>query len=332
MKKKLTVNNMSLIMLLSVIIGGIAIFSIYNFDETITKYMEHNNKIIEQVISKIDVKCPTKKCELSIDKNTLNVLRYKQDFKDKYFETQSYWLNFWLTCLTILISIVGVALPLFTAKSHENQEKELNKVIKNAKEAINISVKNSNKNTEKSLVYSLLSQANIQFIMKKWDKSIEFCLEALKYDNKNIEVLSVLVHAYASFEKWNEVKKYCSKILKLDKNNCDALNSLVIFNLVNKNIEKAIEFGEKLLTLEPENLQCSYNLIEAYISNDELDKAIDLFDRYKNLPGCFITFNDVTNWKSLIENAKGTEQDKDHLKNLISDFESKGKISYDYIK
>ena len=332
MKKKLTVNNMSLIMLLSVIIGGIAIFSIYNFDKTITKYMEHNNKIIEQVISKIDVKCPTKKCELSIDKNTLNVLIYKQDFKDKYFETQSYWLNFWLTCLTILISIVGVALPLFTAKSHENQEKELNNVIRESKRKINASVENTNENTKKSLKYALLSQASIQMMLRKWNKAIEFYLELLDNDDKDIETLTNITQAYICAEKFLEAKKYSLKILRLDKDNCEGLNSLLYINLITKDIKHAVECGEKILNIEPENLICSYNLIEAYILNNDLDKAVNLFEKYREFQGSYILFKDINYWKNIINQSKGIQENKDKLNNFISELVQKGKIRYDYIK
>lgn len=57
----------------------------------------------------------------NIDKNT-------KDFLEKYYSSQSNWLNFWLTVLTIVVSMIAVVMPFLFSKRWEKEKSEYDNI------------------------------------------------------------------------------------------------------------------------------------------------------------------------------------------------------------
>ena len=103
------------------------------FDKYTQNYMAEYDKFAKQIEKKfnetVKVSCVKKNCSVNLDKNLLNELKNDYNLKDKYYENQSYWLNYWLTFIGTILAFIAIIMPYLVMKSNEKLEERVNKDI-----------------------------------------------------------------------------------------------------------------------------------------------------------------------------------------------------------
>ena len=99
--------------------------------EVLEASIQNNNDIISQITVDKKKRVVITPALVQQIKNFQSVKN--DDFMRSYYETQSNWLNMWLTILTIVLGILAVVLPVCFMKFYEDKKKDIEKVIRECK-------------------------------------------------------------------------------------------------------------------------------------------------------------------------------------------------------
>ena len=139
--RKIRVANVIVVSLFVLfIVLGINFFITYKFNSKVFEVLEASIQNNNDIISQITV---DKKKRVVITPALVQQIKNFQsvkndDFMRSYYETQSNWLNMWLTILTIVLGILAVVLPVCFMKFYEDKKKDIEKrndCPKNSKKA-----------------------------------------------------------------------------------------------------------------------------------------------------------------------------------------------------
>ena len=111
---------------------------------------------------------------------------------------------------------------------------------------------------------------------KKYEDSINYLLEGLKINNKDISILNSLGEIYFELRNLNESEKYYLKALEINPYSHRSLNNIAGFYLETNNSEKAIKLYKKALKIFPDEPTILENISKAYFSLNESEIAKEL--------------------------------------------------------
>lgn len=132
MKRKSNKLNVILIILFLILIGSTSAIKYYEFnklDNIQKNFIENIKSGLEE--SKSTHAFDNGKISYNYHINQVNINNIEQsskDFLEEYYTVQSNWLNFWLTFLAALVSILIVAIPYFMKRKWEEQEMEFEEI------------------------------------------------------------------------------------------------------------------------------------------------------------------------------------------------------------
>ena len=92
-----------------------------------------------------------------------------------------------------------------------------------------------------------LNLIGLCFFKEKNIRSINYQLEGLKVNNKDISILNSLGEIYFELRNLKKSEKYYLKALEINPDSYQSLNNLAGFYLETNNSEKALKFIKKLL-------------------------------------------------------------------------------------
>lgn len=249
---------------LGAIIVGIlflAITTIYNYKyaHDMIKTFDDNQARIETLLNNINSKNNNK------NKITIkNVDLQKDDFMKQYYLIQSDWLNKWLTTLAIIMAMMGIIIPICFVKFLENKEKEMNRIIQEAKEQ---------KNKTKANVREMATQ-----LKKVTEKSNQMTaeLEEVKIYVCQVKASSMYAEAMNLLQndKDDEAKELIKKAYTLNEKDDKILEALAMkVYLSEKKYDNALKYIEDAIQIKNE-YGYYYDRAVLYYEMHEYDKAL----------------------------------------------------------
>lgn len=202
---------------------------------------------------------------------------YKQ-FLEKYFEHQSYYLNFWLSMLAIVIGIFAIIIPICFVKFSDDKRKELDRIIRDCrkqKEQTTVNIAEMQKQLEQVerlakevKANSMLTWVSADIYLKNYDK-------ALNTINSSIEIMKTIQNLTLRAQVYSEQKDY--------------INAL-------KDLKECLKFGKTANMLY--NLECCYASMGEYEKAKEyalesIDKDKKIIGNYYNLTEIYIMLGDI---------------------------------------
>lgn len=229
------------------------------------------------------------------NKNIVNENNY-HDFMAHYYDSQSDWLNKWLTILGILLAFSGIAIPLMLNASYEEKFKELQNDAAKYKKA---SIEQENK--FKSLIhdfYKNYDKKNAEFeqkmkmaIQKAETESIILKINALEKEAERYESVGKGIKAKSIYEQiiqiasqaqknYSENKTFCQRMLKKLEDNYFMQG---LFYYGKKQYSNAIlrfekcRFYNKQVSREDTPI-LKFVLLECYILEKRYNKALEILE------------------------------------------------------
>lgn len=245
---------------------------------------------------------------------------YKQ-FLEKYFEHQSYYLNFWLSMLAIIIGIFAIIVPICFVKFFEDKKREIDKIItecKNQKEQTSVNVDEMKKQLQK--VENLAKEVKANSMLSGISISIAHDISSKNYDkaistiNSSIEIMKTIQNLSLRAEVYLKKKEYKKAINDLEeclkiKREAGVLANLGCAYIGIKNYQNAKRCILESINLDEKIYVNYYNLTEMCIMLGDIDNAINALRDYLckvNKP--YITYDDKEMWikkvKALPQNEK----------------------------
>lgn len=187
--------------------------------------------------------------EFSNDKTQINTFQKEaiasqENFMRNYYEIQSNWLNIWLAALALIMTILGIMIPICFIKFLENKEKEMDRIIDETKK-------------QKDEM-----QPKVDDVEKKYKEILEKSLEtdyALKNANDKLREIQENVIEVKSITKLNEAlsrikenKEEEAEQLFAESLECNPQNDVALYYLSNikadsGNFTEAIELIKKAI-------------------------------------------------------------------------------------
>lgn len=238
---------------------------------------------------------------------------YKQ-FLEKYFEHQSYYLNFWLSMLAIMVGIFAIIVPICFVKFFEDKKREIDKIIaecKTQKEQTSVNVDEMRKqlqeveNLAKEVkANSMLSGISINIAhdisSKNYDKAIGTISSSIEI-MKTIQNLSLRAEVYLKKEEYKKAINDLEECLKI-KRDAGVLANLGCAYIGIKDYQNAKKCILESISLDEKIYVNYYNLAELCIMLGDIDNAINALRDYRcrvNKP--YITLADKEIWIKQIE-------------------------------
>lgn len=254
--------------LIGMIVLIVTIFSSVFYVKGISKQVTKNQHRIERILD--DLSDKNSKITNKKDYNNENY----SDFIKNYYEVQANSLNIWLTALALIMATLGIMIPICFVKFLENKEKEMDRIIQEAKEQKTKTKANvremtrqlrevtekSNKmttelNEVKDYVATVQSEsiyvnAVTNYNLKKYEKAIELLIEAKSIKN-NDKISYLLGECYKRINKLRSAINAYDIAIAINPNipiyyNCKAscLNSIGEYSSALREIEKSISLNK----------------------------------------------------------------------------------------
>lgn len=314
----------------TIIIGLIVLFASvsinYIYTKNMTTVFEQNQTKIEHILQNINSQNNNKN---KIVYTTIELP--KEDFLRQYYLVQADWLNKWLAVLAVIMAILGVVLPLCFEKFLENKEKEMDRIIQDAKKQkddMQLQVNDVSKKYE--YVKNATEQALKQYQDMQNDliKAKQYAADAAEKAEqvaKDQEKVKQYVFEAQALSKYNESlnkireNKYDDAIqllheaIELDKSQSKFFYALgCMYEQVNQN-KKAIEYIKEALKIE-DDIKYYHALGSAYLALREFEKLFELENIVKPKLN---TRKDFSKWNSIMAAAYSYQKDVSITKELI---------------
>ena len=202
---------------------------------------------------------------------------YKQ-FLEKYFEHQSYYLNFWLSMLAIVIGIFAIIIPICFVKFSDDKKKELDRIIRDCrkqKEQTTVNIVEMQKQLEQVECLAKEVKANSMLTWVSADIHLKDYDKALNIINSSIAIMETTQNLSLRANVYFKQKDYKNSI---------------------KDLEKCLNFDRDATTLS--NLGCNYAIIGEYAKAkdyvlESVDKDKTIVGNYYNLTEIYIMLGDI---------------------------------------
>lgn len=264
--------------ILTISICSFTIVSILMFIMVFVYYKQMQNKFEEsinnttKIVSHLQIKKEKdKNLLISTDlENLVSNLKHNDydQFLREYYTIQIHWLNFWLTILTILLGILGIAIPICFIKFYEGKKEEISDLIQENKTVLE-RMKEEVKEVEKK-----------KETMTKDIEEAKKYVEKAKESEKRVEVNRYFVSAMRESSKKNhsEALARINKALDLDPRNmslflakADILSDLHRFS-------EAVPLYEMVIKNRP-SIGVYNNYANTLADMNEFDKSIEMFSK-----------------------------------------------------
>ena len=247
-----------------------------------------------------------------------------EQFLEKYFEHQSFYLNFWLSLLAIVLGVFSIIIPICFTKFLEDKRKDINRAIeecnKNEQQCQKqrLEVADLAKEVKAN---SMLYDARQYAIIKDMDKAFSLVNDSISI-KKTSSNLSFRAHFYLHQKNFRAAINDLEESLKIDEIN-DTLINLSSAYMEIGNIQKAMSYIEASIKKDPNLFINYYNLTEGYIRlRDSQQALISLREFVKRNKNPFINIIDKDNWKKWISEMPQDNNTKELLK-IINNLEIK---------
>lgn len=295
------------------------------FGVSVKNIQKQNRAAIENTLKNLEIqnnKGTTFTVVIKSDElNKITEEQYK-DFLVKYNETQSNWLNFWLTFLGIALAFIGLIAPICFMKLYEDKKSEMDKIIKEAKEQ-KAKTKLNVKKMEEQLceVDKKARQVEEQLaeVNKKSEQMSEDLARVKGYVDKT-EALSKYNEGIQKQkkDKQDEAKKLFLEALELNPNNHTVLDQLADISEQEKQYDKALHYAlEALKNTDNDTNKAFYLSRIAYYyakqnDTENTNKAINEAFNLSMLPAI------VCNCSFAMCESKQYERAIEYLKNILT--------------
>ena len=143
---------------------------------------------------------------------------------------------------------------------------------------------------------SKFEEALFLFQNNQLDKAKEVCLERLKENPNNYDILYLLGLVFFQIQNYEKSAEAINRAIKIKPENVDAYNSHAIALVHNKKFEEAIQSWSKAIEIKPDYAEAYYNRGNALFELKKIDQAIESFDKaIKNKPDYIEAYNNLGN-------------------------------------
>lgn len=229
----------------------------------------------------------------------------KDEFMQQYYLVQSDWLNKWLTALAIIMAILGIMVPICFVKFLENKEKEMNRIIDDARkqkdemeihvekmeqqlsevmaESEAITVKSQKMSQELAEVKEYVATAQSESIYMEAkseyenghiSEAIELLYKAKNHKISN-KICNLLGKCFFSKNYLNKAIKAYSEAIELDKNDDIAFNERARCYHHKKQYDEALSDINEAISLNSKNNKYRLNKMLFLVSFDKVKYKAD---------------------------------------------------------
>lgn len=299
----------------------------YNFHTTklLQETLTENQKIIESISI---VNEGTKQQYFVIKSGIIKSLAEKQkqeyeQFLEKYFEHQSFYLNFWLSLLAIVLGMFAIIIPICFTKFLEDKRKDMDKIIRDCqyqKRQTEVNLKEMNEKlkqveslTKEVQANSMLTEANQYDYVGDIDKAITVAGNSIAI-KKTVANLSLRALFYIRQRKIIPAINDLEESIKIEKTS-NALTNLGYAYMEIGQVNKAIDYIKGSIMIDSEISINYYNLTEGYIRLKDPLSALNYLKEFIKKAGVpFINDGDKENWKQWISEMPQDDNTKEMLK------------------
>lgn len=302
--------------ILTISICSFVIVSILMFIMVFVYYKQMQNKFEEsinnttKIVSHLQIKKEKdKNLIISTDlENLVSNLKHNDydQFLREYYTIQIHWLNFWLTILTILLGILGIAIPICFIKFYEGKKEEISDLIQENKtvlERMKEEVKEVEKKKEtmtkdldevkRYVEHAAESEKRIKasknFILaiqerkkKNYKESLELINKAINLFPKNIDFILEKANVLYDMKDFNSAIVIYEQVLQ-KKINVSIYNSYASSLAELKKFDQAIAIFDKAIKLDPKNYRLLSNRGTCFIEKNNITEAIKDFNKALSL-------------------------------------------------
>ncbi len=293
----------------------------------IDSLMDSNRQTIENLTIVSDKNTKHYKLTTSDAKTVVNVTQREQyqEFLEKYLEHQSYFLNFWLATLAIVLGIFAIIVPICFTKLLEDKRKDLDAMIESCQkqkeqtqtnlEEMRSQLKKVEEMTLEVKANSMLTWVGFALDSGQADKVISTINESINI-KKTSENLSARGYYYFNKKDFNNAKADWEECLKIKREPFILENLGVLY--LNLNMpDESIVYLQEAQSMTSYTCTLCYNFAEAYLQKHEFETAkkylLD-FMRLENTP--YIFDDDKIKWKQILNTAP-TNQDAKSMVDII---------------
>ncbi len=249
--------------LIGIIVLVVTIVSSAFYVKNIAKHVKKNQQRIEILLEDI-----TDKNSKITNENAYNNDNYN-DFIKNYYSVQANWLNTWLTILAGIMAVLGIMIPICFVKFLENKEKEMDRIILEAKEQkiktkanVREMTKQLKEVTEKSNKMTAELEKVKQYVQKaealsKYNKALNLIGE-----KKTEEAKQPIIEAYNLNDKDDKIMELYAICVLFD----------------NHEYEKAIDLLGQAIDINPEQYNYYYNQADGFYKLKKYLKAIETME------------------------------------------------------
>ena len=109
---------------------------------------------------------------------------------------------------------------------------------------------------------------------KNYERAKNALLSLHHNENKNIEIIKVLINIYANQGKYDEAFEYCMKGIEINKADSDFHYMLSNIYSEKKDMENSLNELRKVLYLDENHLLANYNLASVFITRQDFKTAL----------------------------------------------------------
>lgn len=241
---------------------------------------------------------------------------YKK-FLEKYLERQSYYLNFWLSMLAIVLGIFAVIVPICFVKFAEDKKKELDLLIRGCKKQkakTEVNVKQMEDKLTKVEEMTKEVKANTMISWLPFDVMNGKLDDALATVNESINIVKTAENLSARSSIYFKKNDYKNAIKDLEdcmkiKRNARILGVLGVYYIYINDYENSKKYILESMSLNPQNINNYYNLAETYIMLGDYTKAIEVLKEFivkERYP--YIYDDDKLKWVQHIQTSPKNEE------------------------
>lgn len=304
------------IILYAIVIGCVA-WQSYKTRLLVEETIVANQHIIETISIESDGKQFIVKTK-EVLKPLADAQKYEyKKFLEKYFEHQSYYLNFWLSILAIALGIFAIIVPICFVKFSEDKRKELNTLIKDCrqqKKQTEVNLKQIKEQLERTenlakevKANSITMQVAFYIAAKDYERAIKLLNISINI-MPTVENLSYRAIVFAKQNNYQDAINDLERSLNIERK-AETLTSLGCYYATINDYQKAKEYILESVGKDQQIAVNYYNLTEVNIMLGDISKAIEVLKEFiyrEKTP--YIFEDDKKKW---IDKLKSLQQDED---------------------
>lgn len=272
--------------LIGVIILIITIFTCSFYVKDILSQVTKNQQQIEIILNDMTDKNPKITNKIVYNNETYC------DFIKNYYTVQANWLNAWLTALALIMAVLGIMIPICFVKFLENKEKEMDRIIQEAREQktkTKANVREMSRQlkevTDKSnqmtvdlcevkdyvttvQAESIYVDATTNYNLKKYERALELLLEAKNIRN-NDKISFLIGECYKQMNKLRSAISAYNDAINLNPNDAKLYNRLA--GCLNRmgDYSNALSAIEKGISLNKDDIYAKFQKLNILVRSNK---------------------------------------------------------------